>query len=120
MKIFNWLSRKRKRPLSHLPSFFIELSPESGVMVRASWARPEDPDEFATIIKRFVSFLVLIKNSKLFPVFQHAISVYGHNHDDEDCAKAILITLQKVIGVSDDEQIKKDSPLVRPTEAFHR
>jgi hypothetical protein len=116
--LLNWLRKKRR--LSYLPCFTIELGPEGSVLIKASWARPEDPDEFAAIIKRFVSFLMLMKDSRLFPVFQHAISVYGHNHDDEDCAKAILITLQKVMDSNDDSPHEKGEPLVKPTEAFHR
>lgn len=108
---------KQNKPISHLPSFLIEVQESGEVMIRASWPKPDSPEEFSKTVKAFTGLLMLLSEGKLIPVFQHAVSVYGENHDDVHTAKAILLTIYSMIR---QQAPNKGRPLVMPTEAFKK
>ena len=114
--------RKKEKIISHLPCFLLEVDEDGVISLVSSWAKPENTNELASLIKRVVALLALIGNGKLLPLFQNAISVYGHNHDDEETSKAILITLDKLLRDTNGSQQHETEhkALVPPSEAFRR
>jgi hypothetical protein len=122
--MFNWLQKIKKqdsnKPLSHLPAFLVEVDSNGNVMISASWPRPTSHDELAHIVKAYTGLLMLLEEGKLVPVFQHAISIYGENHDDIATTKAILLTAHNFIKHQQEPQPNTQRPLVAPTEAFRR
>jgi hypothetical protein len=115
-----WPFKKKKtKILSHLPSFLIELELDGNLSLTASWATPRTTDELSSTVKHITGLLGLIGQGSLLPLFQHAVAVYGKNHNDEQTSKAVLITLDKVIR-NQQQQQEVDGPLVPPSEAFWR
>lgn len=125
--MFTWLkglfSEKRRHPLTYLPSFFMEIDPVSeNIMITSGWPKPNNEDEFANIIKGFITLLRLLDNGKLTPICQHAISVYGENHNDQHTAQAILINYNTNLKQKDTPQVEEDQHkgVIPPTSVFHR
>jgi hypothetical protein len=120
--MFGWLFRKKKRerPLSPLPSFFVEVDPHNGeVLVSASWPKPTNENDMAALIKAYTHLLLLLDSSRLTGVFQHAISVYGENHDDVVTATSVIATYSNHVKThSKQEEGDEDKPIVQPIHAF--
>jgi hypothetical protein len=122
--MFKWLMKLFKKkesnhPLTHLPSFFIEVNPDNGdILVSSSWATPTNEDELASVVKGMTGLLILLNNGKLTPIFQHAVSIYGENHEERHTAHAILASFQQHAGIIDTAPEKK--PIVQPINAFNR
>lgn len=123
--MFGWF-KKKNRPISHLPSVFMEVDSMNGdIMISTRWPKPANDDELVAIVKSYVMLLILLSNSKLCAAFQNAISLHGHNHDDENTARAILIGYNSALEAMIDhkqisERIPAGKPLVSPRQVFNR
>jgi hypothetical protein len=67
----------------------------------------------------------LLNNSKLCAAFQSSISLHGHNHDDENTARAILIGYNNALETliehkQASERIPAGKPLISPRQVFNR
>jgi hypothetical protein len=118
--MFNWLFKKKDKVfhIEHLPGFNIRFESNNNVHISASWARATNEDEMSALVKGFVALLALIDEGRLTPVFQHAISKFGTNHNDEDTAKVILMSFNDFIEQQLGTVSGISEPVVRPTEAF--
>ncbi len=108
--------------LSHRPLFTIEVDENSNVLLKASWVKPQNNEELASLVKRYVGLMLMMYHTRLFPMFQKAISIYGEKHNDSKTAESILYTLDAALkeNVGNIMEEDLDGPVVTPTEAFHR
>lgn len=119
---FKKKNTKPKIP-SHLPSFLVEIEDNGNIIISAQWPRAKDADDIAHIVKGYIGTLLLLREGTLAPIFQQAISIYAHNHNDVETGNAVLLGYAERVNRSnphDEDDEDDDEPIVKPSEAFNR
>jgi hypothetical protein len=120
--MFDWFKKKDKQEdeqLENKPMFLVVLDSGTQFTVRTKWTPPQNEAETEELIKAYVSFLLMLSEGQLVPLFQEAIILCANNSNhDTQSARAILQTYKNIAKNNINLRNKQDGPLVSPTEAF--
>jgi hypothetical protein len=125
--MFGIFKRTRKfqptKVLTHRPAYLIEVEVNGDMIVSASWPRPTTPDDLNHVVKVYTTLLFLLKDTKMAPLFQHALSAYAVENNDEDTLRAILGTYHNIVNsgqqvANQQEPGTPNKPVISPLEVF--
>jgi hypothetical protein len=116
--MFGWFKNEEEK-LEEKPMFLVVLESGTQFTVRTQWTPPTTDAELEELVKSYVSFLLMLTEGKLLPLFQEAIILCANNKNhDTESARHILHTYRNI--VKHNSSAQQDGPLVPPTEAFRK